>query len=120
MEFTDGLTWEDRDNINTGIKKDYKAVLNYNFGAEYSVADLGLKLRAGFMYMNSPFDGDPSEYDKKIVSGGIGIPINQLEIDLGVSYGWWKDFGYNYNSALSPVNQDLKSTTLMATMKYAF
>ncbi len=118
MEFTDGLTFADRSNLNDGIKTDYRAVLNYNIGAEYTVPNLGMKVRAGFMMMKSPYKDDPSEYDKKFITAGIGVPFEQIELNAALAYGWWKDYGYQYQSADTPVYQDLKSTTVMFTVKY--
>lgn len=118
MKFTEGLTLTDRSVINSEIKSFYRGVLNYNLGAELDLHELGIKLRGGFMMMKSPYKDDPSEYDKKFVTAGLGIPLDQLEFDLGFSYGWWKDYKYPYESAASPVYQDLKSTTIMASMKY--
>jgi len=120
MEFTDGLTSLERSEINSSIKDNYRSVINYNFGAEYTVADLGLKLRAGFMMVKSPYEGDAAEYDKKFITGGLGFPLEDLELNFGFCYGWWKDYGYNYDSATTPVYQDLKSTTIMASLKYIF
>lgn len=121
MKFTSGLESEaERDNINWGIKDDFRSVFNYNLGAEYSLYEMGIKLRAGIMIMKSPYKNDTSEYDKKFVTGGVGIPFDQMEINMGVAYGWWKDFGYNYESASRPVEHDIKSTTLMVSLKYNF
>lgn len=118
MEFTEGLTLLERSNINSEIESLYRGVLNCNLGAELDLHEIGVKLRGGFMLMRSPYKDDPSEYDKKYVTGGIGVPLDQFEFDLGFSYGWWKDYGYQYESASNPVYQDLKSTTIMVTMKY--
>jgi hypothetical protein len=118
MEFTEGLTLADRSIINSEIKSLYRGVLNSNFGAELDLPEIGIKLRGGFMMMKSPYKDDPSDYDKKFVTAGIGVPLDQLEFDLGFSYGWWKDYKYLYESAYSPVYQDIKSTTFMVSMKY--
>lgn len=120
MEFSNGLNPATREDINFGIKEDFRKVVNVNLGGEIDIPNIGVKLRAGFIYMKSPYKNDAPEYDKKIVTGGIGIPFDQMEINLGVSYGWWKDFGYNYESATSPVYQTLKSTTMMVSLKYNF
>lgn len=120
MKFTSGLEAGVKEDINWGIKEDFRKVLNVNLGGEYYLADLGINLRAGFIFMRSPYKNDTPEYDKKIVSCGIGLPMEQMEINIGASYGWWKDFGYNYESATSPVSQTLKSTTLIVSMKYNF
>lgn len=120
MKFTEGLTALKRDNINFGIKDDFRGTLNFNFGAEYSLYELGIKLRGGVMVMKSPYKGDPEEYDKKFITAGVGFPFDQMEFDVAIAHGWWKDFEYNYDSATSPVLQDIKSTTVMATLKYNF
>jgi hypothetical protein len=120
MKFTEGLTSADREDINWAIKDIFRSVVNYNFGIEYALQELGVKLRGGLMVTKSPYKDDPSDYDKKFITGGIGIPFEQMEFDLGVAYGWWKDFGYNYTSASRPVDQDIKSTTIMLGLKYHF
>jgi len=120
MKFTEGLTTADREDINWAIKDIFRSVINYNFGIEYTLQELGIKLRGGVMTMKSPFKDDSSDYDKKFVTGGIGVPFEQMEFNLGVAYGWWKDFGYNYSTASRPVDQDIKSTTIMLGLKYQF
>jgi len=54
-----------------------RAVLSWQLGAEYKIPGIGIALRAGFDYEPSPYKGDPSSYDTKIISAGLGIPIGK-------------------------------------------
>jgi hypothetical protein len=54
-----------------------RAVLSWQLGAEYKIPGIGIAIRAGFAYEPSPFNGDASSYDTKIISAGLGIPIGR-------------------------------------------
>lgn len=106
---------------NKKLKELFRAVLNYNFGFEYTVPNIGLRLRGGFINQPSAFKNDPSEYGRKFLTGGIGLLTEgNMGIDIAYAYGWWKDFGDNYDSNVSRTYQDIKYHTVMLTTTYRF
>jgi hypothetical protein len=54
-----------------------RAVLSWQLGVEYKIPGIGIALRAGFADQPSPYKNDPSSYDTKIISAGLGIPIGK-------------------------------------------
>jgi long-subunit fatty acid transport protein len=123
MEFENGsdLSVTKVSNNNSDIKDLFRTVLNLNAGFEYIFPQIGLALRGGFMLMPSPFKDDPSDYDKKIITAGIGFETNKnISFNLGYAYGWWKDFGDNYGSNVSRTFQDITHNNLVMGIKYYF
>ena len=105
---------------NNDIKTLFRTTFDYRFGAEYEFKDIGLRLRGGYMFNRSPFEGDPSKFDRKAVTGGIGILLGESTmIDLAVVHGWWETFVYNY-SATSRVDQKTTANTAMLTLTHRF
>ena len=106
---------------NKSIKDQLGSVINYNFGVEYTIAPLGLRLRGGYFVQPSPYKGDPSEYNHQYVTGGIGFLANEtIGIDLAVAHGWWKDYGDNYGYDVSRTYQDISVNKLILTATYRF
>jgi long-subunit fatty acid transport protein len=120
-EFTSGFDKSEIRIMNDEVKDVLQMVVNLNTGAEYYLPELGLALRAGFMYKPSAFKDDPSEYDKKFISGGIGYNLTKkLQLNVGYVYGWWKDIGDNYGYDESRTYQDISASNFLATIKYIF
>lgn len=115
--------------INRNIKDQLAAVINYNVGAEYTIPMVGLRLRVGYLVQPSAYKGDPSKYDHKYLTGGIGFLADEtIGIDLGYAYGWWQDFGDNYSydqngnyiPRASRTNQDITVNKFILTATYRF
>lgn len=121
MEFTDGLELSTRVENNRNIDDFFRAVYNLHAGAEYIIPNTSIAVRGGFMLLQSPFEDDPSEYDKKIVTAGFGFGGGKgISFNFAYSYGWWKDFGDNYGSGESRTYQDITKSNLMFGIKYNF
>ncbi len=117
----DGLSEQYIASINKNIKDLLRAVVNLNAGLEYTIPDMGLRLRAGFIYQPSPYQGDPSQYDRKYVTAGIGFLADKtVGIDVGYAHGWWKNYGDNYGYNVSRTYQDLTKDRLTIDMTYRF
>jgi long-subunit fatty acid transport protein len=117
----DGLSEQYIASINNNIKDLLRAVVNFNAGLEYTIPDIGLRLRGGFIYQPSPYQGDPSQYDRKYVTFGIGFLVdNSVGIDVGYAHGWWKDYGDNYGYDVSRTYQDLTKDRLTIDMTYRY
>lgn len=117
----DGLSEQYIADKNREIKELLAAVVNYNLGAEYTFPVVGLRLRGGFFVQPSAFEGDPSDFDRKYFTAGIGyIARGKVGIDLGYAHGWWKDIGDNYGNNLSRTFQDVSVDHFMLTTTYRF
>jgi len=125
MEFTNtpslinsGIDWAQR---NQDIKDSMTTVVNINVGAEYSIPYSDVKVRAGFMYAPSAFKNDPSSFNKKYFTIGLGYEAaNNISFNVAYAYGWWKDYGDNYGAGLSRTFQDITLEDAVFTMKYNF
>jgi hypothetical protein len=125
MEFTNtpsfldsGIDWAQR---NQDIKDSMTTVININVGAEYTIPYSGVNVRAGFMYAPSAFRSDPSSFDKKYFTLGLGYDATKyISFNVAYAYGWWKDYGDNYSAGLSRTFQDISVNNAVLTMKYNF
>ena len=107
--------------VNKEIKSLLTTAFNYNLGLEYTVPTIGLRIRGGFINQSSAFKDDPSDFDHKYITGGLGYLANGvIGIDVAYAYGWWKDIGDNYGSNVSRTFQDVKYHTVMLTTTYRF
>jgi long-subunit fatty acid transport protein len=79
-----------------------------------------LQLRGGFAYMRSPYQGDPSNFDKKYITAGAGFLVaDAIAIDLAFVHGFWKNYSVNYD-ATSTVYQDITTNNVIGTVSYRF
>ncbi|OGU74316.1 MAG: hypothetical protein A2V93_04890 [Ignavibacteria bacterium RBG_16_34_14] len=123
IEFEDvaSLGPTNAENINRSIKDDLKSVVSYNVGIEYNIAKTGLRIRGGFFVQPSPYQGDPSDFNRKYATAGIGFLTDEtIGIDVAYAHGWWKDFGDNYGSNVSRTFQDITSNQFILTGIYRF
>lgn len=121
MEFSSGLDPVQRNNNNQEIIELFDNVVNYSFGAEYTLPQLGVKLRGGFMNNQSPFKGDPSEFNRKYITGGLGFATNEaISIDVAYAHGWWENYGDNYDANVSRTFQDITDDKLIFNIAYNF
>lgn len=126
VEYTDYTQMEFRNattlllGYNTDIKEIFRPTVNFRAGGEVRVADSDVFLRAGFMYLPSPYDGDPSEFDHKYITGGIGFLVDRsMNVDLSYAHGSWD----TYRQIYSGVRTDVESVTthnLKGTVSYRF
>jgi hypothetical protein len=117
----DGITSDYIALLNKDITKNLTAVFNYNIGAEYTIPDLGLRLRGGYFVQPSAYKGDPATFDKKYFTAGIGFLTEEtIGLDLAYAHGWYQDLGDNYGSNLSRTTQDIKENHFILTGTYRF
>lgn len=117
----EGLTSSYISGVNKEIKDVLSAALNYNFGVEYTIPEIGIRVRGGFINQSSPFKNDASEFNHKYFTGGLGFLANgTVGIDLAYAYGWWKDISDNYGSNVSRTFQNIKVHNVMLTTTYRF
>ncbi len=109
------------EDVNRDIKDQLKSVINYNVGVEYNIPKTGLRIRGGFFVQPSAYQDDPSEFDRKYATAGIGFLTEEtVGIDFGFAHGWWKDFGDNYSSNVSRTFQDITNNQFILTGTYRF
>jgi len=124
-EFDDLAGFEDpaktKSDLNRDIKDLLAATVNYNLGLEYTIPQIGLRLRGGFFVQPSPYEGDPPEYDRKYFTAGIGFLAEEtIGIDLAYAHGWWEDFGDNYGSGISRTLQKITADNFVLSAIYRF
>lgn len=108
MEFTDGFSYDYIAERQKEINKFMKTTIDYHLGTEVKIPNIPVFGRAGFMYFQSPFDGDPTEFNKKYITVGAGAVVDeQFIIDFAYTYGWWKNYGDNYGVDVSRTYQDI-------------
>jgi hypothetical protein len=121
FENPDGIGADYIAGINKDIQSNLTAVVNYNFGAEYTLPRVGIRLRAGYFVQPSAYKGDPASFDKKYVTAGIGFLAEEtVGIDLAFAHGWYDDIGDNYGSNLSRTEQTIKENHLILSGTYRF
>ncbi|HSP88954.1 MAG TPA: outer membrane protein transport protein [Ignavibacteriaceae bacterium] len=109
------------EDINRDIKDQLKSVISYNVGLEYTIPNTVLRIRGGFFVQPSPYQDDPSEFDRKYATAGLGFLTDEtVGIDVAYAHGWWKDFGDNYGSDVSRTFQDITSDQFILTGIYRF
>lgn len=121
MQFSSGLDQITREQNNNDIKSLFRTVYNLNAGAEVRIPNSGFAVRGGFMYKPSPYQGDPTDYDKKYVTVGLGYKTaSNFSLNLAYSHGWWKDFGDNYGYNVSRTYQDITQDNFVMGVSYNF
>ncbi|MBN1300849.1 MAG: hypothetical protein JW995_06505 [Melioribacteraceae bacterium] len=119
MEFSEGLSASQRVDNNRLINENFRSVVSYSIGAEYNIPFFDMKIRAGFINLPSAFKNDPSEFDKKYLTAGIGfVASSVLGIDITYVHGWWKTYGDNYGVDESRTYQDITRNNLLVTFTY--
>ena len=115
------ISQSDLSDINRSIKTSLRAVANFNLGLEYTIPDVGLRLRAGYFTQKSPYKNDPPEFDRKYITAGAGFIIEDaLSLDFAYVHGYWKDYEDNYNSTESRVFQEITNNNIVVSFNYRF
>jgi hypothetical protein len=111
---------------NDQIKQIFIGTTTLRGGAEYDIHQIGIRLRAGYMYIPSPFRGDPTSFDQKYITGGLGIVLGESSmIDVAYAHGMWNTFVYSYTDPngviTSPsVNEKLSTNNFFLTLTHRF
>lgn len=106
---------------NKNMKELLRAVAAINVGVEYTIPQVGVRVRGGFISQPSPYKGDASDLGKKYLTGGVGFLADEtFAIDVAYAHGWWKTFGDNYGINLSRVYQDVATDKMLVTFSYRF
>jgi long-subunit fatty acid transport protein len=126
IEYTDWTQLEFREanadllTKNRQIKDLFRATLNYRAGLEYDIKELGVRIRGGFIYNTSPYQDDPSSFDQKFVTGGLGFLMSgDTMLDLTFARGWWKTFRDDYRG-LARIDENVSTNNFNLTFSYRF
>ncbi len=118
MEFQDA----NRDLLakNKDIKDFLRATANLRAGAEYDFQSAGVRVRGGFIYSPSPYQGDPSSFDQKYITAGIGVLLGESAmLDIGYARGWWNTYRISYDGG-PRVNEKITANNFLATLSFRF
>lgn len=83
LHFTDDNV--DLNDLNDAARDQLRGVLSWHIGAEYFIKPIGVLVRGGYQMQPSSFKNDPSEYNTKSISGGLGILLSKAAM-LELSY----------------------------------
>ncbi len=129
VEYTDWteIAWIDNTDLekeNISLKKNFRPTMNLAVGGEYEIPRTDFRVRGGYAYKPSAFEGDPSSYNQKIITAGAGILLqNNVMFDVGAAIGSMKTFHNNYGSqalSLSRTNETISTTHITFTVSYRF
>jgi hypothetical protein len=121
LEFSDANS--DLVALNKDLKRIFRPTANLRGGLEYDLRNAGVRLRGGFIYNTSPFEGDPSSYDQKYVTAGLGVLLGgSTMLDLAYARGWWETRIANYYDPVNPsvVNEKITTNNFIMTVSYRF
>ena len=105
---------------NTTIKEIFRPTVQWRLGAQFQIPTFDVSLRGGFMMNPSPYRDDPSSFDRKYVTGGIGLNVaDAVSVDAAYAHGWWKTFRVNYDSS-SRTDEDVTTNTILLSASFRF
>ncbi len=128
-EYTDWtqIAWIDNTDLekeNISLKKNFRPTMNLAVGGEYEIPRTDFRVRGGYAYKPSPWVGDPSSYNQKIITAGAGVLLqNNVMFDMGAAIGSMKTFHNNYGSQalnLSRTDETISTTHITFTVSYRF
>jgi len=97
---------------NRNIKNWMRETWNLRGGAEATIFDWGLILRAGIESKPSPWKGDPSSYNQLIYTAGIGLLVDgNSTFNASFAFGSWNTFRDNYVWGSTPASRTSESVT---------
>ncbi|MBI3189630.1 MAG: outer membrane protein transport protein, partial [Ignavibacteriales bacterium] len=112
---------------NSDIKEIFQPTVNLHGGLEFSVPETSLRLRGGVAYIPSPYKNDPTSFNQKFVTGGLGLLLaDVIMFDVGFSHGFWETSHVNYQhddisgNPLSETKEKITTNNLMTTLSYRF
>jgi long-subunit fatty acid transport protein len=111
---------------NEQIKQILVGTTTLRGGAEYDIHQIGVRLRGGYMYIPSPFRGDPTSFDQKYITAGLGILLGESTmVDVAYAHGMWNTFVYSYtdpNAVVAPpsANEKLSTNNFFLTLTHRF
>jgi len=110
---------------NRVIRSAFRSTTALRGGAEVTLFDLGLRLRGGIVYNPSPYKNDPTDFDQKYYTAGVGGSIDEnVTLNASLAFGTWKTFRDNYYlyglEAPSRTSESVNTSLVNLTLTYRF
>lgn len=106
--------------LNRKIKDTFRGAANIRIGAEYTFQRPSLRIRGGFIYNTSPYQNDPSSYDQKYVTAGLGIPLGESTmLDLAYAHGWWDTIRSDY-ARFATIQEKVATNNFFGMLSFRF
>ena len=102
------------------IGLNYRATMEYRFGAEVNIEHLNTKIRGGYTYIPSPMAEGNNALDKEVISGGVNFKIDR-NIDLDITLQqktWLRESWDNYSP--ETVSENITSNKILVGLNYRF
>ena len=106
-----------------------RKVLSWQLGAEYVIPIAGVSVRAGYSMEPSPYKSDPTAYNTKAISGGLGILLSKsilLEASIRhttyhTNHSLYNDVNINGSPASANITDDaIQRDDIAVTFNYRF
>jgi long-subunit fatty acid transport protein len=105
---------------NTSFGKLFRGTWNLRGGASYLIQPIGVTIRGGFIYNPSIYKSDPTSFDQKYVTGGLGIRVDEgTSLDFALAHGWWMAYRVNYDNT-TQINEKVTANTFLLTLTHRF
>jgi long-subunit fatty acid transport protein len=104
----------------------FRATTNLRGGAEVTLFDLGLKLRAGVAWKPSPYaaDANTHDYDQYYYTAGAGIQVDRNTwINLACALGYQKSYRQTEDLFSVPglmTSENINTTLINVSLSYKF
>jgi long-subunit fatty acid transport protein len=79
---------------NEDFINDYRATLQLRVGGEYTIPNIGLRIRAGYLFDPLPYtpEGTDIDTDRQFITVGLGMMLEEvLSLDVAYMRGFWKE-----------------------------
>ena len=127
LRFNNGSS--ELDVLNQDAQDMLRPILSLHFGGEYVIPIIGLSVRAGFGLEPSPYKGDPSSFDTKTISGGLGLLLSKsVLLEAGIQHTTYHTLHTIYDDLTvenTPVNATVNDDAvtrndMTVTLNYRF
>lgn len=119
--------------INRDIRDILEPTTNMQIGAEFDLPMIPLAIRGGYIYQPLPYSNTPSEFNRKFLTGGIGITVQDaIYLDFAIVRGLWESdlFVYDYDvwnesqgvwqAVTRVVHEDIVKNSVIFSFRYRF
>ena len=122
MKFAGEMDITQQAALNKDILERYTQIVNLRAGAEFRLPWTGLSARAGFIYNMSPLKDSSKEYDKKYLTGGLGISSGEgdFEMNLAGMLGWWDILSEDFSGNILTISQSIVEANIHLSFTLRF
>jgi long-subunit fatty acid transport protein len=106
--------------MNTEIKSLFRSAINLRLGGEAKIPTTDLVVRAGYILLESPYEGDPSSFNRTYITGGLGLLIDRVVgVDLAYAHGSWDSYRWIYGDVKTTV-ENVTTHNFKGTLSFLF